>query len=217
MEFQREGNPMYRTILVASAALVMSGFQGTGAAQPNSTAPGPSASAVHTAGFEEFRFTRATAIPDVPTGVVVGPLPVANDAATIQDVVLELSISHPYAGDIDAWLYYDMDDDGTYDAGTPIELYLARSGMSSPHGWGCPVELDGTYYFRYERDTETLTGWDTGKFESFRGLRGGGSFYLRVVDAVEGEVGTIEGWAVHVSSDPTTDVAFTRDPTGSAR
>ena len=182
---------MRRTMLVASATLVLASSQDLGASQPqNPTAP-LSVSAGHTMDSDEFNSTSLVAIPDdAPAGVVLGPLSITSAAGAIQDVSLELSISHPCTGDVVAWLYYDADDDGVYDAETPIEFYLARSELLLPAAWGCSIDLDGIYYFRHEEVAENLDGWDLGNFESFRGLQGGGSFYLRVVDTLEGEVGT---------------------------
>ncbi|MBZ0268502.1 hypothetical protein K8I85_10135 [bacterium] len=47
--------------------------------------------------------TSPVAIPDdTSSGVVLGPLSVAEDAGAIRDVGLELGISHPCAGDVAA-------------------------------------------------------------------------------------------------------------------
>ena len=79
------------------------------------------------------RYSRPTAIPDEsPVGVLIGPLSIRDDGRAIQDVVLEVEISHPYGGDLTAWLFYDADNDGTYDAETPVEFYLARPGLPGP-------------------------------------------------------------------------------------
>jgi hypothetical protein len=39
---------------------------------------------------------------------------------------------------------------------------------------------------------------------------GGGHFYIRVADTMEGDVGTVRDWAVHVSSDEAAEIATRR-------
>jgi len=150
----------------------------------------------------EYRFSRCscpTAIPDDdPAGVLIGPLSIPDDGRAIHDVVLEVEIFHPYGGDLSAWLFYDADNDGTYDAETPVEFYLARPGPGSPPMWSHPVDLEGVYLFRHEKEAAALDGWDAGTFMTFRGLDRGGSFYLRVVDRGDGGVGTVQSWGVHI-------------------
>jgi len=182
---------MRGTMLLASAMLAL--------ASSHAATDPPFASAVLATVSGELDSASPLTIPDgASAGVLLGPLQAGNDAGTIHDVRLTLSISHPCAGDVAAWLYYDADDDGVYDAETPIEFYLARSEPSLPPAWGCSTTLEGVYHFRLEEAAQSLSDWDTGNFESFRGLPGGGRFYFRVADTVKGDTGSIRGWNVDV-------------------
>ncbi|MBZ0268503.1 hypothetical protein K8I85_10140 [bacterium] len=59
-------------------------------------------------------------------------------------------------------------------------------------------------------EAASLGDWDAGNFTSFRGLPAGGSFYLRIVDTLKGDVGTVRDWAVHVRWDRPEEVAVGR-------
>jgi hypothetical protein len=150
--------------------------------------------------YRDFHFSRLTVIPDGnPSGVLIGPIPTLDDGRAIEDVILEIEISHSYVGNLTAWLYYDADNDGVFDAETPIELYLARPGFcASPPMWGYPVVLEGLYFFQHEEKAAALDGWDVGTFTSFRGLNRGGSFHLRIVDGGGGGEGVVRSWAIHI-------------------
>jgi len=141
-----------------------------------------------------------TMIPDGDrAGVTIGPLAIRRDGSLIEDVVLELDITHPCPSDVSVWLVYDADNDGVSEAQTPIDLYLARpKNRDASPGWACPVRLDGKYFFRHETVTEGLPDWEPGSLAAFRGLDKGGSFRLRVVDAEAGDRGTVAGCTVHV-------------------
>ena len=190
---------MRATMIGASALLVLTGCQNpvAWASDPGQAQVAPAHCGVS---YEDFRFSRLTVIPDEnPSGVLMGPIPTLEDEGAIEDVILEIEISHSYVGDLTAWLYYDADNDGAADAETPIELYLARRGFcASPPMWGYPVVLEGLYFFQHEEEAAALDGWDVGTFTSFRGLNRGGSFHLRIVDAGCGGEGMVRSWGVHI-------------------
>jgi hypothetical protein len=190
---------MRSTMIGAGALLVLTGCQNL-LAPASDSAQARVAAAHGDVPYEGFRLSRLTPIPDEnPNGVLTGPISIPGDGRAIEHVVLEIEISHSYAGDLTAWLMYDADNDGAYDAETPIELYLARPGScASPPMWGHPVVLDDRYFFQHEEEAAALDGWDVGTFTSFRGLNRGGSFYLRIVDAGDGGDGVVRSWAVHV-------------------
>ena len=146
-------------------------------------------------------FVEPTGIPDGdPAGVTLGPLDMARTDQTIHDVVLGLQVSHAYSGDLSVRLHYDSDNDGVFEASTPVEVYLARVGAPEAEElWAYPIELGGTYFFRDE-------GWgdsgEDGSLQMFDGLPGGGSFYLSAIDNSAGDTGTILAWTVSVATSP---------------
>jgi hypothetical protein len=143
-----------------------------------------------------FYETPAT-IPDAYLpGITLGPLLTSYEVSAIQGVLLGIEISHPHTADVGVTLHYDSDNDGVYDASSPVEIYLARlDPCDGEEFWACPVELHGAYYFSDE-------GWasfgETASFDVFLGLQSGGSFYLTIVDSLEGDVGLVESWGVLV-------------------
>jgi hypothetical protein len=136
-------------------------------------------------------------VPDGYTeGTTLGPLSISGSGGVIRDVVLSLEISHPQTADLEAMLHYDVDNDGVYDASSPVEIYLARSDpCDGEEFWACPVRLDGRYFFKDE-------SWgDLGErasFDVFEGRPSSGSFYLTVVDNLAGDVGSVKSWGVFV-------------------
>ncbi|MGD8394582.1 MAG: hypothetical protein PVF43_03785 [Candidatus Eiseniibacteriota bacterium] len=142
-----------------------------------------------------FAFDAATAIPDGdPNGVTIGPLVVSDNHLTLRDIILRLELSHAYMGDLRIWLHYDSNDDGIYEASTPIEIHLARlNSCANAELYSCPIELDGVYWFRDE-------GWraagEDASLASFDGLAGGGAFYLSITDGAADDTGLVESWAV---------------------
>lgn len=139
-------------------------------------------------------------VPDgCPDGTTLGPLSISGIRGVICDVVLSLEIEHPQTADLQASLFYDADNNGVYDASSPVEIYLARSDpCDGEEFWACPVRLDGRYFFKDE-------SWgDLGErasFDVFEGLPSGGSFYLTVVDNLAGDVGSVKSWGVFVENE----------------
>lgn len=142
-------------------------------------------------------FPEAIQIPDNdPDGILIGPVQLADDERFIRDVVLELGIYHTYTGDLTVELLYDADNDGLFDASSPVDFHLVRlDACAAEELCGCLIELDGTYFFKDE-------GWgdsdETASFRVFDGLSAGGSFYLSVVDGWPDHEGIVDSWGVWV-------------------
>ena len=160
--------------------------------------------------FECFSFSDPTSIPDnSANGVMIGPIPIPADGNTIGDVVLRIEIQHPYSGDLALKLYYDRDNDGTYDAFAVADLSRARADacLHEAHA-ECPVVLNGRYFVNVGSDRDrsrdllaadrpfgTVLGQTA---VDLQGLERGGSFYLNVVDHEPGDRGTVLSWAVGI-------------------
>lgn len=141
-------------------------------------------------------------IPDGdPVGVALGPVEVANDGQAIEDVGLCLDIYHGCTGDLDTWLCYDVDNDGTDDVRAPVEFYRGRlGGYEQEEPFADPKSLDGEYFFRGNG------------FSVFDGLSKGGSFHLVVADTLGEYIGHVRRWMVQVECSPSgvsyTDSSF---------
>jgi len=149
---------------------------------------------------------------DSSDSVAVGPLPIPVGDSMIQGVKLGLEINCQYAGDLSLWLHYDCEDDGIYEASSPIEFHWARRDPRvADGGWSCPIELNGFYFF-------ISTGWDslekptvsTRPGKSGAGSGGerpslsvfddcprGGSFYITIIDHGR-RGGTLRSWTVYL-------------------
>lgn len=184
----------------AAAAVALMAGLGTGFREGCAGEPPLQAVSGCPPGCLDSAHTRSTEIPDGDrAGVTIGPLAVRRDGSAIEDVVLELDITHPCPSDVSLWLAYDEDNDGVSEVQTPIDLYLMRPrNRDASPGWACPVRLGGKYFVRHEPETEQLPDWEPGSLAVFRGLDKGGSFWLRVVDSAAGDRGTVAGCTVHV-------------------
>jgi hypothetical protein len=133
---------------------------------------------------------------DDPKGTTLGPLSISGIGGVIADVVLSLEISHPQTADLRAKLHYDADNDGVYDASSPVEIYLARPDpCDGEELWACPIRLNGTYFFR---DESWESFGEKASFKVFEGLSSSGSFYLTLVDNLAGDMGSVKSWGVFV-------------------
>lgn len=150
------------------------------------------------AGYVRVTDRAEVEIPDnSPHGVLMGPLH-ADVPGTLADVVLAVSVSHPYTGDLTWSLHYDADRDGRPDAASPIEIDLARSNpCSGTEAWACPLELEGTYFFR---DAGWKMAGEAASLEVFSGLPAGGDWYLSIADAGPGNVGIVSEWSIYATA-----------------
>ena len=179
---------------------------------------------------ERSTLTPPFAIPDnVPADAQVGPpLLMPADGDIINDVILEITWAHTWAGDIVLTLAYDADCTGP-GAEIPIRVVCRPRGTAAIFatpcgtgtGVGCGANLGtsatnslnqpATYFFSDEAVAPiaegacpTLAGAGCYKpsnaalFSVFRGLNKGGCWSLRVSDRAALDTGTITSWAVHV-------------------
>ncbi|MBK8229074.1 MAG: T9SS type A sorting domain-containing protein [Candidatus Eisenbacteria bacterium] len=89
------------------------------------------------------------AIPDNdPFGTLVGVAPLPAAGKTIDDVIVDVSMSHTYAGDLVLGLYYDVDNDLFGDIG-PVMLMCTPGivGCAIEDCCGCEGDLNGQYRF----------------------------------------------------------------------
>jgi hypothetical protein len=144
-----------------------------------------------------YAYAAVTAIPDNRSdGITMGPVAVDGGSRTINRIILKIDITHAYVGDLTISLHYDSDGDGRFDAGTPIDIHLARpESCRAEELCACPIELRGVYYFK--DDGWSAAGEDA-SLAAFEGLDAGGGFYLSLIDAAEGNRGFIRKWAIYV-------------------
>ena len=148
-------------------------------------------------GYVAYAFPGPTMIPDGDlAGVTLGPVRISRRHNTIRGIVLCLELTHDYAGDLSIRLQYDSDNDGAFDATSPVELYLSRlDPCAGEELWAYHVAPHGEYFFKDE-------GWQAAgqdaSFKVFDGLQSGGSFYLSIVDEGTEKSGTIMRWTVYV-------------------
>ena len=95
--------------------------------------------------YKGYKFDANVSIPDnVPAGITVGPIVFPSDGSTILDVVVDLSISHTWVGDLIVQLTH------TGPGGTQSTFLLNRPGVPQTTV-GCSGDLVGTdtnkYYF----------------------------------------------------------------------
>ena len=182
---------------IAVLVITLVGYSDSGAAPGNSVARARVVKDCLADGYVEYALVGPTEIPDGNSaGVTLGPIRISRRNSTIQGLVLCLELNHEYAGDLSIQLQYDSDNDGAFDATSPVELYLARlDPCEGEELWACHIAPQGEYFFKDE-------GWkatgEDASFEVFDGLLDGGSFYLSVFDTEAEQTGSITGWAIYV-------------------
>ena len=99
--------------------------------------------------WESYSGIVNVAIPDNdPFGTLVGVAPLPAAGKTIDDVIVDVSMSHTYAGDLVLGLYYDVDNDLFGDIG-PVMLMCTPGivGCAIEDCCGCEGDLNGQYRF----------------------------------------------------------------------
>jgi len=154
------------------------------------------------------------AIPDCTDPGFSGSVATDDDGATIDDVILGVEISHTWVGDLRVLLSYDVDCDGTAEAGPAAALCRAALDGCAPDGCcGCSGDLGGLYYFS-DDGGEALGEVDCPSFipagcygpavdsevpfAAFDGLAKGGCFDLVVQDGACADTGSVSSWVVAV-------------------
>ncbi len=176
---------------ILAVALVTSGFDGRPEPSWRPFDPG--------LGYERVQSATPAPIPDNDAdGILLGPLRLGPGAGAFVDLILEIEAFHPSPGDLQARLCYDENLDGRFEVDVLVPLYLARTAPDDPPTWGCPLRLDGAYFFRVDRECDALHDWEETSFSDFLGCHGGGDFFLRLVDERAQDVGFVKAWAVSV-------------------
>lgn len=183
-------------------------------------------------GFQSGSQTLDTpaSIPDnTAEGITVGPIVLANGEFLVAEVVVDMSLSHTWVGDVIATLLYDQDSDGDYDVASSVLCRPGREGACNDlgNGDGCNANLlaDQIYSFKdfaapsfpnyCTTDQDILggcyrpSGLGAGALFYFAGFPGGGRWWLRVADRRAGDTGVLTAWSVHVKSGPPVAVAAT--------
>ncbi len=186
---------MWNLALIALAAALQTGSMAAAVA-PGLPQVGHHASTECLGGRDHYAFSEPTAIPDNDlAGVTIGPLAIPRDARAIRELLVALSVSHPYSGELTISLHYDVDRDGNHDASSVLEIYLARlNPCAGQELWACPIELRGTYFFNDERWQAT---GEVASLKVFEGLDAGGDFYLTIADHGSGHMGIVSDWAIY--------------------
>jgi len=169
-------------------------------------------------------FSPAVAVPDNnPTGVIVGPIQLADDGLLIGDVIIDLNMSSTWIGDIIATVGYDADCDGTVDAQSIIICRPGRTVSCGTSGTGAGCSSNFLCANRLLIDDTAAaalpttgclsatniaagcyrpTGLGVGNLDVFNNLRKGGCWYLAVSDNAAADLITICGWSVHILNQP---------------
>ncbi len=154
-------------------------------------------------GYDVYSFRTPTPIPDGDrAGVVAGPIRIPDDGAAVEGVILSISITHHYTGDLDLRLGYDEDNDGIAEASAALEPHRARpGGWAVREPFACPAEMNGVFYYRDDAPGEYDERGDA-SFSVFDGLAKGGCFMLSAVDSLAEDTGTLLGWTVFLKHSP---------------
>lgn len=162
---------------------------------------------------ELFSGPLGVAIPDnVPTGAFIGSVQTAPELL-IEDVIVDVNLTHSYAGDVALGIYYDIDNDEIGDIG-PVMLMCTPGlvGCDFDGCCGCDGDLAGSYRFsdaatgvlgEVECTSVLATGCfavdpSYGPLHGFNGLASGGRFILYAWDWEAGDLGTVEDFTVWV-------------------
>ncbi len=153
-------------------------------------------------------------IPDCDPAGVSFQVATDADGDTIDDVILSAELSHTWSGDLRLWLSYDVECDGTDDAGPVAALCRPGLGTCDPDGCcGCSAGVLGLYMFSDDGGiplAEDCIAVDPGcyspaidspnPFAVFDGLAKGGCFNLFAADGACADTGTVNTWIVAVKN-----------------
>jgi len=171
----------------------------------------PAGDACMTDGYKTYTGTGG-AIPDCdPTGITA-TVATDDDGATIDDVILSTEISHTWVGDLRIWLSYDVDCDGTAEAGPVAALCRAGlDGCDADGCCGCSASVGGTYLFSDDGAlplAEDCVAVGPGCYSPavdspnplavFDGLEKGGCFELFAQDGACADTGAVSTFTVAV-------------------
>jgi len=188
---------MVNVVLIIGSAALVSGCSGVVPSQADLSARINTQLQCPDTGYDGFTFPKEFRIPDGDAaGIRIGPLHVIDDGHPVEDLMVGVTISHGYVGDVELRLVYDENGDGRYEASTTLEFYRARlDGCSEDELHAYPVELDGTYFFR--SDHAQAANGDS-PLNMFDGFRKCGDFYLTVADSGAGNAGVVKSWTLYL-------------------
>ncbi len=162
-------------------------------------------------GYKSYERTGSWAIPDAnPAGVLIGPLQTESDGTTIADVIVDISMSHTWIGDLIFTVQYDMDCDGDVDAEAHPLCRHQLTGCPVDNCCGCSGNLSGMYMFDDDESsienvcpTTFAPGcygpdFDGNMLSAFDGLPKGGCFWFLLQDGAGGDTGTVSAISVHL-------------------
>jgi len=166
------------------------------------------------------------AIPDnTGASLTVGPITTFDEPnMVIGDVVIDLSATHTWIGDLVVTVQYDEGCNQSIDAEATIIGRPGRAGACTPAGspFGCSSNLIAANQLLFDDTSATKLGTTaadvctgtsttnnpagcyrpTGSCSSplaiFENRRKGGCWYLKVTDMGGGDVGTVTAWSVHI-------------------
>lgn len=173
--------------------------------------------------YKGLKFDTNMAIPDAdPTGITVGPMQFFPDGTVVADLIVDLGITHTWAGDLVVTLTHVAPDNTV----RTVDL-LQRPGVPGST-FGCSGDLVGTqtdkYYFGtgnlevlgetacpatiptqcYQVAPENPNG-----LLQWRGIPKDGRWYLTVSDHAAGDTGTLWDFSVHVLNEAPISVEST--------
>lgn len=188
------------------------------------TVTGPAATTCPLDNYKGLKYDTNVAIPDNdPAGITVGPLQFFPDGNVILDLVVDLGITHTFAGDLVVTLTHNGP------GGTQSVDLINRPGVPAST-FGCAGNLNGTqtakYYFGTNPALEVLgetscpadialqcyqvAPENANGLLQFRGLPKDGQWWLTVSDNASLDTGTLLDFSVHalnqapVSVEPST-------------
>lgn len=173
-------------------------------------------------GYKGLKYEVNQPIPDFnPAGITVGPIVFPPDGSTILDLVVDLGISHTWAGDLIVTLSH------TGPGGTQSVNLIDRPGYPLT-AFGCSGDLVSTTVNKYYFGTGNLAilGESTcpvtiptqcyavapenaNGLLAFRGVPKDGEWWLTVSDNASLDTGTLLNFSVHVLNDGPVSVETT--------
>ena len=213
-------------ILIATGFILLLGDNACGAKVSSSPihSAAPTLGECATDGYESYLGTGG-AIPDGNVdGVTFGPVSTVDDGQSISDAVLNAGVTHPWVGDLNLDLSYDVTCDGQPDMVVRVLCRPNHTSCGGTSGFGCSDPLDGDY--RFSDDGTSLVSEDCGSgtqpsgcyapyeaLSAFEGMAKGGCFRLVASDNASFDVGLVGAWTVWLASSaqtPTLPVSWGR-------
>lgn len=169
-------------------------------------------------GYKSFQIpvVPGLAVPDNNATGVSTSFIVPTDGTSIDDVIIDLSMSHSWVGDLIANVFLDVDNNGTNDFG-PVSVICRQNrstcvGLGSP--FGCSADLVAANVYEFSDAGAAQLGEplcttpaagacyrpseNNAALAVFDGKPKGGRWTLQVSDNAGGDTGTLLGWSIHI-------------------